>query len=126
MTEIAVCPSLVQVQPPPMVGKGVRLTEADADTYESLRSFRSTERGQMIAAIRELIEEAQKRVKSKYTPSRERTKWMNLAGKLIWYKDQVLRSMSYEALEKEVALLKKRVLEKDELPPRPPSQSAPR
>jgi len=90
----------------------VGLTEAEQDPYETLRNFRTTERAQMIGAIRELIEEAQKRVKSKNTPSRDRTKWMKLAGQLIWYKDQVLRSLTYEALEKDVAELKKKVIEK--------------
>ncbi len=63
----------------------------------------------MVGSIREFIEEAQKRAKLKNTPSRERVKWMNLAGKLIWYKDQILRSMTHEALEREIADLKKRV-----------------
>jgi hypothetical protein len=90
----------------------VGLTEVEQDPYETLRNFRTTERAQMIGAIRDLIEEAQKRVKSKNTPSRDRTKWMKLAGQLIWYKDQVLRSLTYEALEKDVAELKKKVIEK--------------
>lgn len=97
----------------------VDLTEAEQSPYDSLRSFRVTERAQMIGAIRELIEEAQKRVKSKNTPSREKTKWMRLAGQLIWYKDQILRSLSYEALEKEVAEMKKRVFAARPDPPRP-------
>ena len=95
----------------------VGLTEAEQSPYDSLRSFRVTERAQMIGAIRELIE-AQKRVKSKNTPSREKTKWMRLAGQLIWYKDQILRSLSYEALEKEVAEMKKRVFAARPDPPR--------
>ncbi len=94
------------------------MTEGDQDPYEGLRNFRSTERAQMIEAIRDLIEEARKRVKSNYTPNRERAKWMRLAGQLIWYKDQILRSMSYEALEKEVDQLKKMVTKKE--PPTPP------
>lgn len=98
----------------------IDLTEAEQSPYDSLRSFRVTERAQMIGAIRELIEEAQKRVKSKNTPSREKTKWMRLAGQLIWYKDQILRSLSYEALEKEVAEMKKRVFAARPDPPRPP------
>jgi hypothetical protein len=98
----------------------VDLTENEPTPYDSLRSFRVTERAQMIGAIRELIEEAHKRVKSKNTPSGERTKYMRLAGQLIWYKDQILRSLSYEALEKEVAEMKKRVFQAHPDPPRPP------
>ena len=60
----------------------------------------------MIEAVRDLIEESRKRAKSNYTPSKERARWTRLAGQLIWYKDQILRSMSYEALEEEVAQLK--------------------
>ncbi len=66
----------------------------------------------MVGSIREFIEEAQKRAKLKNTPSRERVKWMNLAGKLIWYKDQILRSMTHEAMEREILDLKKIVDER--------------
>ena len=43
-----------------------------------------------------------------------------LAGQLIWYKDQILRSMTYEVLEEEVKQLKEMV---GEMTPR---QSFPR
>ncbi len=66
----------------------------------------------MIEAVRDLIEEAWRRAKSNYTRSKERARWTRLAGQLIWYKDQILRSMSYEALEEEVAQLKETVLKK--------------
>ncbi len=66
----------------------------------------------MIEAVRDLIEEARRKPKSNYTPSKERARWTRLAGQLIWYKDQILRSMSYEALEEEVAQLKQLVREK--------------
>ncbi len=66
----------------------------------------------MIEAVRDLIEESRRRAKSNYTPSKERARWTRLAGQLIWYKDQILRSMSYEALEEEVAQLKQLVREK--------------
>ncbi len=96
------------------------MAEPDADPYDVVRAFRSKERAQMIVSIREFIEEAQKRAKSKNTPSRERVKWMNLAGKLIWYKDQILRSMTHEAMEKDIAELKKRVFKKEAPTPPPP------
>ncbi len=66
----------------------------------------------MIEAVRDLIEESRRRAKSNYTPSKERARWTRLAGQLIWYKDQILRSMSYDALEEEVAQLKQLVREK--------------
>ncbi len=97
-----------------ILAEGEALAEPEVDPYESISAFRSKERTQMIVSIREFIEEAQKRARSKNTPSGERVKWMNLAGKLIWYKDQILRSMTHEAMEKEVAELKKRVFKKDD------------
>ena len=63
----------------------------------------------MIEVIGDLIEESRRRAKSKYTPSRERARWIRLAGQLIWYKDQILRSMTNEALEEEIKQLEERV-----------------
>ncbi len=63
----------------------------------------------MVEAVRDLIEESRKRAKSNYTPAKERAKWTKVAGQLIWYKDQILRSMSYEALAEDVAKLKEEV-----------------
>src|SRR5881397_3011203 len=65
------------------------------------------ERTKMLATMSELIEDAQKRAKSRNTPSRDRARWTNLAGKLIWYRDQILRSMNYEALHKEMEELRR-------------------
>jgi hypothetical protein len=39
---------------------------------------------------------------SRYTRSAQRAKWTRLAGQLIWYKDQILRAMTWEALEQDV------------------------
>ncbi len=88
------------------------MSSSDILSFEALRKFRKTERAQMIEAVRDLIEEARRRAKSNYTRSKERARWTRLAGQLIWYKDQILRSMSYEALEEEVAQLKEMVLKK--------------
>lgn len=81
--------------------------------------FRQAERSQNLEVLRELIEEARKRAKSHYTSSKERARWVKLAGQLLWYKDQVLRSMNLEALQKEVAELKQIVINKDKPPPLP-------
>ena len=67
----------------------------------------------MLAAMRELIEDGQKRAKSNNTLSRERAKWATVAGKLIWYKDQILRSMDYEALAKEMSGINQRIEARD-------------
>lgn len=56
----------------------------------------------MVDAIADLISMSRKYAKSRYTRSSQRAKWTRLAGQLIWYKDQVLRAMSYEALEQDL------------------------
>ena len=73
----------------------------------------------MISAIHEMIEEARKKAKSKRAPANERIRWTRLAGQLIWYKDSILKSMTQEAMERELILLKQRVLAKkpEEKPP---------
>jgi leucyl aminopeptidase (aminopeptidase T) len=85
------------------------VSEAEPDSYEAVMNFRASERAKMLAKMSELIEDAQKRAKSHNTLSRERPKWANLAGKLIWYRDQILRSMDYEAVWKEIQALKELV-----------------
>jgi hypothetical protein len=71
--------------------------------------------------LSELIEEEKKRAKSHYTSSKERARWVKLTGQLLWYRDQVLRSMDYESLAKEVAELKEHVLKEDkQSEPKPP------
>jgi len=85
----------------------------------TISRWRETERAHMISAIHEMIEEARKKAKSKPAPANERIRWTRLAGQLIWYKDSILRSMTQEAMEKELIVLKKKVLEKkpEEKPP---------
>ncbi len=90
-----------------------QLSTEKSTSYEELVRFRQAERTQHLETLRELVEEARKRAKSHYASSKERARWVKLAGQLLWYKDQVLRSMTYESLEKEVAELKQKVLERD-------------
>ena len=98
----------------------------EADPSETMRKWRRSERAQMIEVIRDLIEESRRRAKSKYTPSRERARWIRLAGQLIWYKDQILRSMTDEAVEEEVKQLEKEIEQLKEMAEKPPNQSFPR
>jgi len=49
---------------------------------------------------------------SKRTPSKARMRWTRLAGQLIWYKDSILRSMTYESMERELTKLKDTVFER--------------
>ncbi len=74
----------------------------------------------MIEVIGDLIEESRRRAKSKYTPSRERARWIRLAGRLIWYKDQILRSMTDEALEEGIKQLQEEVQRLKETEEKPP------
>src|SRR5260370_41355337 len=87
--------------------------------YLTISRWRETERARMISAIHEMIEEARKKAKSRRAPASERIRGTRLAGQLIWYKDSILRSMTQEAMERELIVLKKQVLEKksEEKPP---------
>ena len=68
----------------------------------------------MIETVEDLIQTSYKYAKSKYTPSAQRARWIKLAGQMIWYKDQILKNTSLEAMEIEMGKLKQRVLEGEE------------
>ncbi len=94
--------------------------------YEDMRKWRQGERAHMVEAIRDTIEECRRKAKSPRTPGGERIRWTRLVGQLIWYKDSILKAMSYEALEKEVAALKEYVFREENQawkPPPPPAVS---
>ena len=57
----------------------------ESEAMQAIRAWRATERK-----------------KPQYTRSSQRAKWTRLAGQLIWYKDQILRAMTWEALEQDV------------------------
>jgi hypothetical protein len=77
----------------------------------------------MIEAIADLISQARKAAKSPYTRSAKKAQWTRLAGQLIWYKDQILRAMTYEAMEHDIQELKRIVLQQAEERNRAPSRS---
>jgi hypothetical protein len=83
---------------------------AAREDYLKISRWRESERAHMIESIREMIDEARKRAKSKRASANERIRWTRLAGQLIWYKDSILRSMTMEAMEREVSELKHSVL----------------
>lgn len=56
----------------------------------------------MVETMDRLLDQAQRMATSRYTRSAQRAKWTRLAGQLLWYKDQILRAMTYEALEQDV------------------------
>lgn len=65
--------------------------------YEKqLRILRSRERAENLDKIKELIDEALKKSKSKNRPANEKMKWMGLAGRLIVFKDQILKNQEAE------------------------------
>jgi hypothetical protein len=94
-------------------------SEEQREEYLRISRWRETERAHMIAAMHEMIDEARKRAKSRRVPPGERIRWTRLAGQLIWYKDSLLRSMTQEAMERELSVLKHQVLAKqaEEKPP---------
>ena len=93
---------------------------------KAIRAWRASQRKSSIESIEKLIDQASRMALSRYTRSAQRAKWTRLAGQLIWYKDQILRSMTWEALEQDVNGLMRRVLAdkaqsgRIPLPPAPP------
>src|SRR5438132_5143647 len=83
--------------------------EENPDSFMS--KWRQSERHNMIAALRDLIDEASRMAKSKRAPASARIRWTRLAGQLIWYKDSILRSMSLESMQNEMFVIKKQVFE---------------
>ena len=86
-----------------------------------MRDWRAAERKTMVESIEKLIDQANRMALSRYTRSAQRAKWTRLAGQLIWYKDQILRGMTWEALDVEVKDLVRRVLADEEERKRAPT-----
>jgi hypothetical protein len=84
------------------------------EVEKSINAWRQSERKVMIDTIQDLIQMSHKYAKSQYTPSNQRSRWAKLGGQLIWYKDQILKSFSLEAMTIEMQDLKKRVIESEE------------
>ncbi len=83
----------------------------ESEDRKRLREWRQAERKHMIDAIHKLIDQSVKLATSQYTRSSERAKWSRLAGQQIWYKNQLMDSFDWEALDRDLNNLKKRVLE---------------
>jgi len=86
----------------------------ESEVAKSINAWRQSERKVMIDAIQDLIRTSHKYAKSQYTPQAQRARWTKLAGQLIWYEDQILKSFTLEALTIEMQELKKRVVEGEE------------
>lgn len=85
-----------------------------SEVEKSINVWRQSERKVMIDTIQDLIQTSHKYAKSQYTPSSQRVRWTLLAGKLIWYEDQILKSLSLEALTIEINELKKQMIEDEQ------------
>jgi hypothetical protein len=84
------------------------------EVEKRINAWRQSERKVMVDTIQDLIEMSHKYAMSQYTPSNQRSRWAKLGGQLIWYKDQVLKSFTLEALTFEMQDLKKEVRESEE------------
>src|SRR5579864_1089332 len=87
--------------------------EGPSEVEKSINAWRQSERKVMIDTVQDLIQTSHKYAKSQYTPSAQRVRWTKLAGQLIWYKDQILKSFSLEALTIQMMELKKMIVESD-------------
>ena len=86
----------------------------ESEVKKSINAWRQSERKIMIETVQDLIQTSHKYAKSQYTPNEQRVRWTKLAGQLIWYKDQILKNFSLEALTIELEALKKRMIESEE------------
>jgi hypothetical protein len=63
----------------------------------------------MVESMERLLKMALRFAESKYTRSAQRAKWTRLAGQLLWYKDQILRAMTWEAIDQDYDKLEREV-----------------
>src|SRR3989454_9681487 len=88
--------------------------EEESEVAKKIHAWRQSERKIMIDTIQDLIQTSHKYAKSQYTPSALRARWTKLAGQLIWYNDQIMKSFSLEALTIQLQDLEKKVGEQQE------------
>ncbi len=85
-----------------------------SEVKQSINAWRQSERKVMIETVQDLIQTSHKYAKSQYTPNAQRVRWTKLAGQLIWYKDQILKNFSLEAMTVQLEALQKRMVESEE------------
>jgi len=85
-----------------------------SEVRKSIDAWRQSERKVMIETVQDLIQTSHKYAKSQYTPNAQRVRWTKLAGQLIWYKDQILKNFSLEAMTIQLEALQKRMEESEE------------
>ena len=86
----------------------------ESEVRKSINAWRQSERKVMIETVQDLIQTSHKYAKSQYTPNAQRVRWTKLAGQLIWYKDQILKNFSLEAMTVQLEALKKRMEESED------------
>src|SRR5438034_3172012 len=86
----------------------------ESEVKNSINAWRQSERKVMIETVQDLIQTSHKYAKSQYTPNAQRVRWTKLAGQLIWYKDQILKNFSLEAMTVQLEALQKRMEESEE------------
>src|SRR5213593_781193 len=86
----------------------------ETEAEKRINAWRQSERKIMIDIVQDLIQTSHKYAKSQYTPGAQRARWTKLAGQLIWYKDQILKNFSLEAMTIELQTLKKLMRESEE------------
>ncbi len=84
-----------------------------SEVRKSIDAWRQSERKVMIETVQDLIQTSHKYAKSQYTPNAQRVRWTKLAGQLIWYKDQILKNFSLEAMTTQLEALQKRMEESE-------------
>ena len=87
----------------------------ESEVKNSINAWRQSERKVMIETVQDLIQTSHKYAKSQYTPNAQRVRWTKLAGQLIWYKDQILKNFSLEAMTIQLEALQKRMEESEEV-----------
>ncbi len=85
-----------------------------SEVRKSIDAWRQSERKVMIETVQDLIQTSHKYAKSQYTPNGQRVRWTKLAGQLIWYKGQILKNFSLEAMTIQLEALQKRMIESEE------------
>ncbi len=85
----------------------------ESEVKNNINAWRQSERKVMIETVQDLIQTSHKYAKSQYTPNAQRVRWTKLAGQLIWYKDQILKNFSLEAMTIQLEALQKRMEESE-------------
>src|SRR6266705_6555503 len=85
----------------------------ETEAEKRINEWRQSQRKIMIDIVQDLIQTSHKYAKSQYTPNAQRARWTKLAGQLIWYKDQILKNYTLEAMSIDMRALKKRMEESE-------------